>query len=71
MLCEILLINDSVKSLSQQKIRTILFPYVLVNLLKERYISSVKSYKYLKNKLSIKLMVLIFLKMASICMKSL
>ena len=28
-------------------IMTILFPYLLVNLFKQRYISSVKSYKYL------------------------
>ena len=28
------------------KIRTILFPYLLISLIKERYISSVKSYKY-------------------------
>ena len=32
------------------KIRTIFFSYLLLNLFKERYISSVKSYKYL-NKL--------------------
>ena len=28
------------------KIRTIPFPYLLVNLFKQRYISSVKSWKY-------------------------
>ena len=30
-----------------KKIGTILFPYILVNLFKQRCISSVKSYKYL------------------------
>ena len=34
-----------------KKIRTIIFPCLLVNLLKQRYISSIKSYKYL-NKLT-------------------
>ena len=44
------------------KIRTICFPYLLVNLFKERYISSVKSCKYLNKLISIKTMVLTFLK---------
>ena len=30
------------------KNRTILFPYLLINLFKQRYISSIKSYNYLK-----------------------
>ena len=37
---------------SYNKIRTILFPYLLVKLFKQRYISSAKSYKYLKKLLS-------------------
>ena len=32
-----------------KKIRKNLFPYLLINLFKERYISSVKSYKYFNN----------------------
>ena len=35
-----------------KKIWTILFTYLLVNLSKQRYINSVKSYKYLNNFLS-------------------
>ena len=35
-----------------KNIRTILFPYLLANLFKERYISSVKSYKYLNKFIS-------------------
>ena len=45
-----------------KKIRTILFPYLLVNLLKQRYISSVKSYKYFNKFITIKTMVLTFVK---------
>ena len=45
-----------------KKIRTILFPCLLVNLFKQRYISSVKSYKYLNKFLGIKTMVATFLK---------
>ena len=35
-----------------KKIRTILFPYLLVNLFKQRCTKSVKSYKYLKKFIS-------------------
>ena len=35
-----------------EKITTILSPYLLVNLFKQRYISSVKSYKYLNKFIS-------------------
>ena len=34
------------------KIRTIVFPHLLVNMFKQRYISSVKSYKYLNKFIS-------------------
>ena len=44
------------------KIRMICFPSLLVNLFKERYISSVKSCKYLNKLISIKTMVLTFSK---------
>ena len=37
-----------------ENIRTILFPYLVVNLFKHRCISSVKSYKYLNKFISIK-----------------
>ena len=43
-----------------KKIRTILFPYLLVNLFKQWYISSVRSYKYLNKFISIKTMALTF-----------
>ena len=35
-----------------KKIRTILFPYLLVNLLKQRYISFLKSCKYMNKVIS-------------------
>ena len=35
-----------------KKIRTILFPYLLVNVFKQRCTKSVKSYKYLKKFIS-------------------
>ena len=35
-----------------KKIKTILFPYLLVNLFKQRYISSVKHYTYLNKFIS-------------------
>ena len=33
----------------QKKVRTTLFPHLLINIIKKRYISSVKDYKYLLN----------------------
>ena len=42
------------------KMRKTLFPYLLVNLFKERYISAVKSFKYLNKLISIKTMILTF-----------
>ena len=48
------------------KFRTAVFPYLLVNLFKEKYISSVKSYKYL-NTLRIKTMVLTCFEILCIC----
>ena len=35
-----------------KKIRKIIFPYLLVNLFKQRHISSMKSYKYLNKFIS-------------------
>ena len=46
------------------------FPQWLVELFKERFISSVKSYKYLSKLISSKTMVLIFLKILFICAQS-
>ena len=43
-----------------KKISTILFPYLLVYLFKQRYISFVKSCKYLNKLISIKSIVLAF-----------
>ena len=37
-----------------KKNMTILFPYLLVNMFKQRYITYVKSYKYLNKSISIK-----------------
>ena len=34
------------------EIRKILFPYLLTNLIKEKYISSIESYKYLNKSIS-------------------
>ena len=44
--------NDDELYTVYKNIRTILFPYLLANLFKERYISSVKSYKYLNKFIS-------------------
>ena len=52
------------------KSRTIRFPYLLINLIKERYISSVKSYEYLNKVISIKTMILTFLQILRACAKS-
>ena len=43
-----------------KKIRAIFLPHLLINLIKERYNGSIKSHKYLNNKLSIKTTVLTF-----------
>ena len=45
-----------------KKIMTVLFPYLLVNLFKQRYIKFVKSYEYLSKFIDIKTAVLPFLK---------
>ena len=46
------------------------FPYWLVELFKERFISSVKSYKYLSKLISSQTMISIFLKILFICAQS-
>ena len=53
-----------------KKIRTIFFPYWLIELFKERFISSVKSYKYLNKLMSSKKNVSIFFKKLFICAQS-
>ena len=54
-----------------KKLRQFFFHTLLVNVFKQKYISSIRSYKYLNRLISIKTFVLVFLKIIYMCIKAL
>ena len=54
-----------------KKLRQFIFHTLLVNVFKQKCISSIRSYKYLNRLISIKTFVLVFLKIVYMCIKAL